>query len=453
MSILRIYEIARRSLQSTSAAINTAGQNIANANTEGYSRQRVTLQPDSIASRGIHSRSFLNESTGVGVSVAEYQRIRDTLLDATSWEARAAQGSGEEEARILSALEGAFAVGSDGSLLNVFNDFWDAWNDVANHPTDTSARTALLNKADALTTTLHRTAQDVDTLKVETQTALTDGVDTVNGLIEEIATLNKDIREAEFTGVGDYAAEDKRDQLVKELASYVPVQVQQKEQGYTITVDGMSVVQGDHATPLTIETNAGVPTIYFGDTGVAFDPPAGDDGKLGALQRTVASTIPDVVDQLDALAADLVTTVNGEHTNGYGLDNGTGRDFFDSTQLTASTITRSDDVDAPEKVGAASGPDLPGDSTIAQNIYDLRDGLTGDAVDLISDVGSKVEQAQKRSAGASATVEYLDGLAQGVSGVSIDEEMTRLIEYQQSFAASARVLQTAQSMMDTLLAI
>lgn len=453
MSINQLFEISRRSLQANSAAMNTVGQNVANANTEGYSRRRITLGADNIASQGIYVRSR-SGANGVGVSVQSYERVRDNLLGASSREARSALGSSEEEARILSALEGTFAVGSEGSLLDVMGDFWDAWSDVANNPTDQGVRSALLSKTDTLNSTLHRIDQDISRLQQETSTALTEGVDEVNSMLEKVAELNEAISHARASGAPDLAAEDERDQLLKDLSEFAPVQVQQDGEQYNVTFGGMTVVQGGETVELKLDTPSGGPTqIVFGDTGVAFSAPAGDDGKLGAWQRTLNDTLPGVRNQLDQFVEDLVEQVNNVHQSGYGLDGGTGRNFFDPAGTTASTIALSGDITDPDAIAAADAPNASGNSGAALDIAQLRETFDADAVNIITEVGTKVERANRASASNATVVAHLDGLERGVSGVSIDEEMTNMMQYQQAYAAAARVLNTAQEMMDTILAL
>jgi len=109
MSIHQLIEIARRSFRVQTAAMNVAGQNIANVNTEGYSRQRIGLQADSLANRGLHTQLGPGTVTGAGVSLQTFERLRDGLLVSAGWEARSMLGSADEEQRILSALEGLMA--------------------------------------------------------------------------------------------------------------------------------------------------------------------------------------------------------------------------------------------------------------------------------------------------------------------------------------------------------
>lgn len=110
-------------------------------------------------------------------------------------------------------------------------------------------------------------------------------------------------------------------------------------------------------------------------------------------------------------------------------------------------------VDAPEAIAAYGAADAPGNTAPAQQMAALSESLTPKAIDLSASVGSKVQQAAAREEAQAATAAHLQSMAEGVSGVSLDEEMSTLIEQQQQFAASARVLSTAQEITSTLLSM
>ncbi|SHK18298.1 flagellar hook-associated protein FlgK [Rhodothermus profundi] len=462
MSLNQLFSLTRRSFQTIQAAMNTIGQNVANANTEGYARRRVTLQAVNIRDVGLYTALPPRSATGMGVSVAAYERLRDHLLDVAAWEARASLGASDEETRILQVLEGMLAADSESGLPALLNDFWNRWTDLANHPTDTGVREALRGQAQTLVDTFRRLARNLETLTTQTTDALRDAVDQANSLLQELASLNATIQAARQKGNPDLVAEDRRDQLVHELAELLPVQVQTLDDGsYQLTVNGMALVQGDQVMPLTLNLSGSTPTLTFGNTGIAFQTKEGQDGRIGAQLRLLTNTIPDVRQRLDTLAATLVNEINNRHTTGYGLDGGTGRPFFDPAGTTAATIALSSDVLNDSRVIAASGdPTAPGDNSVALQIAGLRDALLFNggtetaetyAINLAAGIGTAAKDATSRLERSRATVDHLDALQQGVMGVSLDEELTNMIRFQQAYAATARVLDTARTMMDTLL--
>ncbi len=464
MSIHQLFSLTRRSFQTIQAAINTAGQNVANANTEGYARRRVTLEAVNLRDVGIHMALPPRSATGLGVSVATYERLRDHLLDVALWNSQASLGAADEESRIFQVLESLLASNDKTGLPALLNEFWNRWADLADHPMDTGVREALYGQAQTLVDTFHRLARDLETLQGQTLTALQENVDKVNTLFKALAELNVAIREARLRGNPDLVAEDRRDTLVKQLAEHLPIQVQAQEDGtYHLIVSGMAVVQGDQVLPLTLSLSGSVPSLTFGTTGIPFRAPQGQDGKIGAQMRLLTQTLPEVRQDLDTLAATLVSSVNTLHTAGYGLDGLTGRPFFDPAATTAATIALSTDVQADRRAIAASGdPTAPGDNSTARQIAALRDALllaggseTTEtfALNLAGRIGSAARDANDRLTRNRAVVDHLDALQQGVMGVSLDEELANLIRFQQAYAATARVLDTARQMMDTLLSL
>lgn len=460
MGLTNLVEISRRSIRTLDAAINLTGQNIANASTPGYARRRVTFTPDAPIMRGLWSRPSAYTPVGGGVSIGSYERLRDRLLSTAAWEARGGLGYADEQQRILGSLESVFPTDT-GSLSTQLDDFWNGWSDLADNPTDTGLRLTLRSRAQTLASSLNTLSHEVTRLQEEAQTDLAQGVDDVNSLLRQIADLNVHITNSYHQGSPDFTAEDQRDALMKELSSFVPVRVQSDaDDGFTLSIDGVTVVQAGTVQALTLDTTGTTPAVRFGETTLALRP-SDEGGRIGAWLQTLQTTLPETQTALDTLAATLVTQVNTLHTTGYGLDGVTGRNFFDPAATTAATIQLSSDVLGDANAIAASGDAAAlGDSSIALQIAALRDAdvmnggtttMGNYAIDLVTGIGSQVESALTQLSGQAMVVDNLDAMEQGVSGVSLDEEMTHLITLQQAYAASARVLDTAQEMMDTLL--
>ncbi|NBB88045.1 MAG: flagellar hook-associated protein FlgK [Bacteroidetes bacterium] len=482
MGINQIIEMGRRSLRTFDAGMNTVSQNIANAESEGYHRRRITINSVATDSRGVVIGPPGATDRLGGAGVGSFERLRDRLFTAMGREASTGLGAGEEEARLLDGVESVFGVGTEGSLSNVLSGFWNGWSDLADNPTDIGTREALLRKAQNLTSTLNRVDSDLNRIRNEAAGTLGRSVDDVNDKLNRIAELNERIQKSRNNGSPNYSAEDERDQLVKDVAEYVPVKVlENQNDGYQVTVNGMSVVQGTNVVELDLQNGTTPPNppdklVYFEGTNKTFQPAPNrrGDGKIGALLRTLNDTLRGVQSDLDTLSGDIVTQVNGIHSNGYDLNGVQGGTFFDPANTTAGDISLSDDLRDPDGPGpqpvgpallperiaaAAEDPatpgtsDGPGNSDQALSIFDLRETLENEAIRIVSDVGNQLDEAQKTSSAQSGVLAQVDAMESGVSGVSIDEELTKMIEYQQSFAASSRIIQTAQQMMDTLLAI
>ena len=461
MSINSLFEIGSRSLRAVSEQMDATSQNIANAESEGYRRRRVTLSSRSVATGGLYTSTGAQDVSSSGVGVETFERVRDGMLEAAANDAQSGESAAREEGRVLGVLEGALASGTDASLSASLENVFNGFNDLANNPDDTGVREALLGKARQLTDTFGRLDQRLGALTTNTEKALAGNVDKANKLLDKVASLNEEIQEARAGGSPDYAAEDARDQTVKELSKLMPVETQEdRSDGYTLTVDGMTVVQGTETTTLTVNDSGAAPAVEFGETGVAFKPGDEGGGEIGAQARLLGDTLPGVQSDLDALANEVVQTVNAEHSAGYDQNGDTGENFFvDKSGTTAGNTAGNIElaVDGPDDIAAVAGDGngnpLPGDTTPAQNIADLSESLTPQATDLATDLGTRVQEAAAKEEAQAAAGERIQAQIEDVSGVSVDRQMSNLIEQQQAFAASARVLTTARQVTDTLLSI
>ncbi len=461
MSVNSLFDIGSTSLRAVGEKIDVTSQNIANAESEGYRRRRVSLSSRSVAATGLYASNGGQDVTSSGVGVKQFERVRDGMLVAARNDAQSGESAAREEGRVLGVLEGALATDTDASLSASLQGLADGFSNLANNPESQGVRESVLGRARQLTDTFGRLDQRLGELTTNTENALAGNVEKANGLLDKVASLNEQIESARAGGSPDYAAEDQRDQTVKELSKLLPVQAQEnRSDGYALTVDGMTVVQGTEATNLNVDKSGDTPAVEFGETGVEFTPGAEGGGEIGAQTRLLNDTLPGVQGKLDALADEVVQKVNGEHTAGYDQNGSTGENFFvDKSGTTAGNTAGNIElnVDGPKDIAAVagdgSGNPLPGDTTPAQNIADVASDLTTGATDLAAGVGTQVQEAAAKEEAQAAVGERVQAQIEDVSGVSVDQQLSSLIEQQQQFAASAQVLTTAREVSSTLLSI
>jgi len=458
MSISNLLRTGRNGILANQAGMNTTGQNIANANTEGYARRRVTTSPLTTTDRGLFNGTS-RAGQGSGVTVSDFSRLRDQMTQRASWEAQSGYGFGQEEARMMGALEALFPQGP-GSFDTVLDDFWNGWGDLADNPLDEGVRATLLSRAEALTGTFNKVDKEMTRYQEEAAGALRGGVDSVNSLLDDIAELNEQIRNAQTNGTEDFTAMDERDGLIRELSTFGPVRVNQDGNRLSVKLGGMTVVDDTTTVPLRVDDSGTPPTLFFGSTGVEYTDRSRTSGKLGAWMRSV-ETVEDQRAILDDMAAGLARAVNEVHADGQGLDGTDGNFFEDTGTITAGTLQLDANVRGNPRNIAASADGTPGNSDTALDIGRLRtaevtgSGKTVEAAltDMTSGIGSRVNQATQQAEQQRSVIDYLDSIEEGTSGVNMDEEVTNLIKYQQSYAASARIIETAQRMFDTLLSL
>ncbi len=452
MSLNSLFSTARASLLASQAATQATSQNVANVETPGYSRRTVALRSLPATRGGIVVHS--TPSAGAGVGVESFDRSRSAILDAAARRGQAGSSGAGEGAVLLAGLESQLTADGGDQLLGAVGQFFDAWGDLASAPSDGGTRDALLAKASHLAQTLGSADERLQQYGSAVQNELADTVGRANTIFAEVAGLNKSIQSAQSQGANNADALDRRDLLLDELAGLAPIDVRaQPNGGVTVSIHGLVAVQDSEARPLQLALPPAAPSPSVSASGAPgpLRLDALEGGALGAQLHLLNTALPDARTSLDALAADVVTRVNAAHTAGEGLDGVSGRSFFDPAGVTASSMALSTDVANPDHVAAGNGG--PGDSRVATAISGLAESANGATTGLLARIGAEVRTAAAASEGNAAVTAYAEALRDGVSRVSLDEEMTNLIRYQQAYAASARVLQTAESLFDTLLTI
>jgi flagellar hook-associated protein 1 len=480
-----ILSIARTAIGAQQVAVQTVSHNIANAETDGYSRQRAELVP-------ALPQRFGYGSVGTGVEVKNIVRLRDTMLDANyRREAASAEGSGLRR-DVLSEIEAIFGEPSDQALSNSLDAFWSSWSDLANNPGSTGAQSVVRQRGVEVATTLNGFASRLSDLDANTRAKLASSVTEVNTLGKQLAELNGRITNAEVNGTQAPDLRDARDRIADQLAKLGGARLMEQSNGtLSFLIGGVSIVDGTNARQ--IEIRSGSPT-SLGLVG-ATDALPQSDGTLGAMVTLLNNDIPDARSKLDALAKGIVNGVNFLHTSGWtaagdALGNanwntatpptGSRVNFFDPTRTTAASISISAEVAANAGVVAAGvTQNGPGDNSLALAIGSLRDstgiaalqtsmgaatfaaqvGLNGGQTfgdsfrNMVTGVGMQVSDATNAASVSETLANQADNRRSSVNGVSIDEELTLLMRYQQAFQAASRLVKTADEMMQSLLAM
>ncbi len=450
-----ILNIGRSALQAQQKAISVTGNNIANVNTPGYSRQRAELV----------NGEAINDTPGQmggGVKVAAVRRMYDRFI---TGEIRGeSQELGEWEARkqIQDRLEIVFNETDDEGLNKSLHAFWNAWQDLANHPAGSVERSNLVSRAEDMTDRFRNMAADLSSIATEVEGRIEQAVVDINEAAQEIARLNASIRRAENLGQEPNDLKDQRDEALKTLSKLADVSTAENGSVIDVTLAGETLVDGDTAWELSYDGTDFIVTDP--GTGTA-DPIAHGDitaGTLGGLLAMKNDVIPDYGDRLDAMASQIIDAVNAQHAAGWGLDNSTGRNFFALTASSAENIAVDADIlDDPQRIAAATASSsLPGDGGNALAIADLAfqplmSGGTETFSDyytaLVADVGNDTRAANSRYDLQQVTMGQLEAYREEVSGVSLDEEMVNLVQFQNAYAAAAKLISATDELLDTLI--
>ncbi|ADU50319.1 flagellar hook-associated protein FlgK [Thermaerobacter marianensis DSM 12885] len=504
-------ELARLGLWAQQRALDVTGHNIANANTEGYSRQVARLSPTPAYAPPSLAMAAEAGQVGTGVQVAEIQRVRDLFLDRQARDLKAHLGRWQVRSQTLAELETILGEPSDAGLARALADFWDALATVANRPDSLPARTAAIQQAHTLLERFQTADRQLADLADNLDASLVARVDRVNQILVQMADLHRRIRVATAAGQTPNDLLDERDRLLEELGTLLPVRVTERPDGTVrVEVAGLPLVDGQVVHRLAVQeepaggaggggtgsgTSGGlVVRIYWdgtatvpasatpqavsgpgasGGAAAAFIPlddtvlDGGEiDGLLEARDRLVAGLRQD----LKALFFALADAVNAVHRQGYGLNDGppagsgqqgAGRDLFVvGSGSDLQQVVVNPELDDPANLAAAQMPGAPGDGRNALAMVQLRHAplnLPGSpsAQDYLESVvaglGIAGRQAEEGQRTAQLLLDQVAAQRESVRGVSLDEEMTQLIRYQHAYAAAARLVTAVDTMLGILI--
>jgi flagellar hook-associated protein 1 FlgK len=442
--------VALSALQAQRRLLDVAGQNIANVNTDGYSRQRVSLQSVGASTiKGVWTGS--SNSLG-GVQAIGIERLRDAFLEVRGQTAHGAQGEMTAAQGVLSAIEQIFPEPSADGLGEQLSQLWASFQDVANQPGDVGTRQALLERAASVADWLNAASQQLSTLSVGAASEALADVDEINALAQQVADLNLAIGDAQHSGLSFNDLADRRDTLTMRLADLVGGTAGIGEDGAArVMIGGTPLVAGTAVRQMALTGGGATMALVWAQDGSAVQATG---GELKALVSAVSTSIPSWSARLDSVASALASQVNTLHTSGFDLDGAAGGPLFTGTTAASLALNVSD----PRKVaasGVAPGPAGPSlDATVAQKLATLGASPAGaDAAyrQLVTALGLSVEGANRSVATQQAVTSSIDSARESLAGVDIDEEMANVVQYQRSYEAAARVLTAVDATLDQLI--
>ncbi|MCU1577836.1 MAG: flagellar biosynthesis protein FlgK [Rhodoglobus sp.] len=465
MSTFGGLSTAYTGLTAARAGIDVVGQNIANVNTEGYTRQRVSTSANP-ALAGIGPLDTLFRG-GTGVTVDGITRLGNALLDTRVRATASSSGYADVASSTMDSIEATMHEPGDTGLASTLHDFWAAWQNVANNAAQPAAANVLLESAATLASRIGQayseTAEQWSTVRSQA-----DGIVTqVNALATQVAALNDQVRQVTATGGSANELIDQRAVLTTKLASLAGATVIDRADGSAdVLVGGNPLVTGGTARSLVItgasrlgDANADPVTIEW-----SHRPGESADVSGGQLAATVAALSPgtatsggsivSAAEAYNALATQLATTVNTVHATGATPSGVTGLAFFsfDASKPAALGLTV---VPADASTIAAGIPGAGGASGgIADAIAALGGSATGpDAAwsAFVVRVGIDTRRAADQADAATTAAASATSRQLSETSVDMDEETTQLLTYQQAYQAAARVMTAIDQMLDTLI--
>lgn len=459
-STFGLLSTAASGLRAARAGMDVVGQNIANLNTTGYTRQRV--ETSALAPLRGANQIDTQFRVGAGVSVDDVSRLGNTLLEARVQSTLAASGQSYIATTVYASLESAIAEPGDHGISASLSSFWAAWQDVASQPTDDSIRGVLLEEARGLATRISETASAVEATWTDIRADLESSVAEINGLAVRFANLNAQITQLAAAGGSTNELLDEQARLASDLSALTGSTLRRHPDGSAdvilggnalvtadtarrLVVTGTLTARGVGADPVTVEWahHPGV-AVEFGSGEVA--------GRLGALSAT--GPLREQLDVLDAVATSLAAKVNALHQGGATRAGATNLDFFGFEVGVPAAHGLTIVPTSVDAIAAATPATGGAGGQVADAIAGLRGASDGpDAAwnAYIVALGTASRAATSRATLADQAAAGAIAALQSESSVDIDEETVSLMTYQHAYQGAARVMTAVDEMLDTLI--
>lgn len=430
-------EIARRGIQAERYALDVTGHNLTNAGTEGYSRQEAVHAATEPYSLPVFNQKLQEGQLGTGVEISQVRRFRDLYLDNQWREVAGTEGYWEGLEDTLKKVEAVFPEPTEHGMQNTIAKFFNTWHDLNSAPQDIGIKAAVREAAFELTVTFRQTHAQLSDVRQNIDNLVNEKVARINTITQEITEVSTAIAKVKALGQQPNDLLDKRDLLLDELGKLGRLSMSNSDEGYvSVTLYDQELV--------SIENNRSAITREDAEGW------AGESQETGMVAGYIVSLgkIDDYTAMLDELAVGLTNTVNTLHAVGGG------KNFFAATG--AADFNLHEDV-----------TDQPGESRIAnvngnQALYiaGKRTELTmlgntttfeGFYRGLTTIIGADMQGAADRLGTQGAVKEQVNSMRESLTGVSTDEELTKMLQYQYAYQASSRVVTVMDSLLDTLI--
>ncbi|HYY11696.1 MAG TPA: flagellar hook-associated protein FlgK [Kineosporiaceae bacterium] len=444
-------------LAAAQRAMDVTGQNIVNANTPGYARQRVQLAETATATT---STLFTGSKQGVGgVTVDGVARMKDAFVEAARAAAGARQAALTSRSAALTGAQQLLAEPGLTGLQATMDDFYAAWHDLGLNPSDVAAGSVVLQKGVAVTDQLRSVASGFAGQWTTSRESLKAVLTQANQAARDLADVNGKISAGLTAGRPVNELMDQRDILARTLGTLVGgAAVPGPDGQVSVSVNGVALVAGTRSEQFTL---AGADNI----SGAATDPPRlmwgttpvpVDSGAAAGHLAVLATDLPALTARLDAVATGLRDVVNAVHQTGYTSTGDPGGDFFSGTDaLTLKVVPTAPSGLAVTPVSGTV------DGSVAMQLGDLSDdraaettlGRAGPSAqwrDLTTLLGVQVQSLKNAGDVQDSVVSAADAAVHADSGVNLDEEMTNMLQFQRAYQAAARLVTTVDEMFDTL---
>ncbi|MBT4792979.1 MAG: flagellar hook-associated protein FlgK [Halobacteriovoraceae bacterium] len=482
-----LFSIGRSSLRTSKKSLATTSHNIANANTEGFSRQKVTAENNTPIQSG-------KNVFGTGVNIKTIKRVHDKLVEKKLNHSLSDYNFNKERTSQLSNIEELFnEINSDG-MNKILNRFFNSFRELSNQPENNVVRTLVRDNASIVISDFKRIGNEITRVKDGIDKKIESVAFDANQQGKVIASLNKEITRLENMGGETGDLRDQRDNAVRVLSDLFEIKTYEDENSqYVVNIVGAgSLVAGGSVNTLRVGKVGGDEVGSYKDesrTEIFFEAGGSktsiseniESGMVAALVKTRNVEIVNLRKQLDEMAHGLIGITNAIHKKGYvnkplptdqngnvindpSLGKVTDINFFkESKGLSQASlnIDLSDEIQADVKnITTGLSPNSPGDNRIAIAISKVQhEKLLGGGsktfeesyLESIGSIGLATNKSKLNTEQSKGILAQAKNIKERLSGVSIDEEATNMVKYQHAYEASAKMIKTADEMFDSVI--
>ena len=461
LGLFGALDLASRSLATQQAGTTVAGQNMANVNNPAYAREQTVIQTsDSIETSA--------GEEGTGADVVSITEARDSLLDNQIQSENSVTGSFTAQQTALQNAEAylgeqlsstsssSSATSSSNGLAAMLSNLLNSFSSMT---TDAGDSATVVQAAQAVTNQFNQVSANLSQVRSNLNTTIQNNVASCNQDLNQIATLNQQIVQAEAGGGTANNLVDTREQTIENLAGLVNISTTAQSNGsVNISIGGVSMVAGSSAVDGLQTYDAGGGQLLIQDENSA-TPLSVTGGSIGGNITARDGALSTLQTSLDTLASQLATQVNNIYSAGYDSSGGTGQLFFTGNDA-ASIGVNSALVSDPSQFQDSSTAGAGGDTKIALALANLstqtiaalgNQSLSQSYSQTVTSLGNAIDAATTQLDTSQTISTSLTNQRSSESGVSIDQEMTDLMEYQKAYEASAQLVTTLDSMMETVI--
>lgn len=483
MSTFHGLEMAKQALFAQQSALYTTGHNISNANTEGYTRQRVNFETLPAYPAGSRNRPQIPGQIGQGVQAGTVERIRDSFLDLQFRAENSKNGYWQTMADSLYRMESLLNEPSNSGLANTMDKLWQSLQDLGVNPDSSATRSVVVQRGQAVADTFNYIRNNLEKMQSDTRKQIDVTIDDANSILRRINDLNEQIKRVEPHGLLPNDLYDERDMLIDKLSGIVNIKVERvKSAESSLDIAGglakITLVNDDGTTVDLISPldDPSYKQFYLDDTatdvnqikiGVAGNynenfVASSTNGSLSSLLKVYGNqevSFANVQEDMNKLAREFVDEFNRVHTLGFDFNGDPGQAFFEFDSQ-GNMVVSSAIVDNPNLIAASDDANAKGNGKNALNLANVFEnklgGLDNTSIKdffegLIGRLGVAAQEANRMAANTEVLKSQVEVQRMSVSSVSLDEEMTNMIRFQHAYNAAARSMTAMDEILDKII--